>query len=289
MGSIRHKIYITALFSIVVFFVIMLYVEGHSYYSLSLDQRSFHSRHVLLKPSGLVGHGLGVIGTLLIIIGVFSYMIRKKVRRFSRLGVLRNWLEFHIFLCTLGPLLILYHTAFKFGGIVAVSFWSMVAVFLSGIVGRYIYIHIPRTIEGRELSISEISNMRNELSASLRDSYHIDESIIHLMDETYAVKPEVQNRAIIFRLIAHDRLDREVLRNIKTELREHNFTRHDYNQVITLCKKEISLSRRIDLLVSLQNLFRHWHVVHLPFAMIMLVITIVHVVVAVLFGYRWIF
>jgi len=289
MNSARHKIYITVLVSIVAFFIIALYIEGHSYYALGLEERSFHPKHALLKPSGLVGHGLGIIGSLLIVIGVFSYMARKKIRLFSHLGILRNWLEFHIFLCTLGPLLILYHTAFKFGGIVAVSFWSMVAVFLSGIIGRYIYIHIPRTIEGRELSLSEIGSLRNELSASLRDSYHVDQSIIEMMDESFTLHPEVENKSIIFRLIANDRLDRAMLRKIKSGLHKLNFSRSEYIQIINLCKKEIGLNRRIEMLVSLQNLFKNWHVIHLPFALIMLVIMIVHVVVAVIFGYKWLF
>lgn len=285
----RHKIYITLLVSIVIFVMIALYITGHSYYSLSIEERSFHLDHKSLKPSGLIGHGLGIIGSLMIIIGLFSYMARKKIRKLSRLGLLRNWLEFHIFLCTLGPLLVLYHTAFKFGGIVALSFWSMIAVVLSGIIGRYIYIQIPRTIEGRELSIAEISNMRNELIASIRDSYNVDKSVIDLMENSLAIHPELENKAFIFRLITHNRLDRLILQNIKSELQKNNLTRSVFNQVIRLCKKEIALNRRIEMLVSLQNLFKHWHVVHLPFALIMLIIMIVHVTVAIVFGYKWIF
>lgn len=289
MGSTRHKIYITLLVSIVTFFIIALYLEGHSYYSLRLEERSFHPSHQLLKPSGLIGHGLGIIGSLLILIGVFSYMARKKIRKFSRLGVLRNWLEFHIFLCTLGPLLVLYHTAFKFGGIVAVSFWSMVAVVVSGVIGRYIYVHIPRTIEGRELSMAEIGNMRGELSARLRESYHVNEGIIDMMQESFTLQPQTENKTIIFKLIAHDRLDKEVLRKIKFELSKHNFTGQSLHEAVDLCKREIALTRRVEMLSTLQDLFRNWHVIHLPFALIMLAIMIVHVVVAVLFGYRWIF
>ena len=70
---------------------------------------------------------------------------------------------FHIFLCTLGPILVLFHTSYKFGGLVVISFWSMVAVFLSGIIGRFIYIQIPRTIEGRELSLNEIREMKSDV------------------------------------------------------------------------------------------------------------------------------
>jgi hypothetical protein len=34
---------------------------------------------------------------------------------------------------------------------------------------------------------------------------------------------------------------------------------------------------------------RYWHVAHLPFALIMLVIMLIHVAVALIFGYNWIF
>jgi hypothetical protein len=195
--------------------MIFLIYNGISYYNTGIEERVYHSGHSQLKPSGIIGHGLGVLGSLAMIIGVSTYMARKRYRSLSRLGVLKYWLEFHIFLCTLGPMLILFHTAFKFGGLVAVSFWSMAAVFLSGIVGRYIYLQIPRSIEGRELSISEVRAMKSD----------------------------------------------------QTE----------------------SLNRQIERLETMQKMFRYWHVIHLPFAMVMLIIMVIHVGVTILFGYRWIF
>ena len=108
-----------------------------------LEERFYHPDHENFKPSGLFGHGLGIVGTLLILIGVFIYIARKRYQFLSRYGRVKYWLEFHIFLCTLGPIMVLFHTAFKFGGIVSISFWSMVAVVISGVIGRYIYIQIP--------------------------------------------------------------------------------------------------------------------------------------------------
>ena len=43
----------------------------------------------------------------------------------------------------------------------------MVAVVLSGVIGRFIYIQIPRTIQGRELSLGEIKEMKDTMSRSL--------------------------------------------------------------------------------------------------------------------------
>ena len=54
-------------------------------------------------------------------------------------------------------------------------------------------------------------------------------------------------------------------------------------------ENEISLNRKIDRLDTMQNLFKYWHVAHLPFALVMLIIMIIHVAVTIAFGYRWIF
>ncbi|MDX1407907.1 MAG: hypothetical protein R3330_07230, partial [Saprospiraceae bacterium] len=169
-----HKLYIGTLFTVAVLAIVTVSYMGLPYYQTDLTERFYHEGHDLWKPSGVIGHGLGILGTLMMLFGVSSYMIRKRVKRFRRLGVLKHWLEFHIFLCTLGPFLVLFHTAFKFGGIVAISFWSMVGVVLSGVIGRFIYIQIPRTIEGRELSLSEVQEMRSGIEDTLESSGHLE-------------------------------------------------------------------------------------------------------------------
>ena len=49
------------------------------------------------------------------------------------------------------------------------------------------------------------------------------------------------------------------------------------------------LARRIRLLNVMHRFFRHWHIVHLPFAIVMFVIMFIHIGVVFAFGYRWIF
>lgn len=264
-------------------------INGYSYYSLNLEQRSFHRDHELFKPSGLVGHGLGIIGLILILIGVFSYMIRKRTKKLHHFGLLRNWLEFHIFLTILGPAMIIFHTAFKFGGIVAISFWSMIAVVISGVIGRYIYVRIPRTIEGRELGMSEISMIKKQLLENIKESFREGDEIIKILNQSYSDQLDSGNKSFLLKLIAQERQDRKMMKKIKSELRKRQFTGTALNQILDLCKKEIALNRRKEILTSLQDIFKNWHVIHLPFAFIMISIAIVHISVAVLFGYRWIF
>ena len=75
--------------------------------------------------------------------------------------------------------MILFHTSFKFGGIVSISFWSMVAVVASGVIGRFIYLQIPRTMQGRELSLNELREMRAGLITALTLDHGLGENIIH--------------------------------------------------------------------------------------------------------------
>ncbi len=139
---------------------------GAEYYLTPLEERPFSPLHDLYAPTGLVGQGLGIVGTLMVVGGVVLYGARKRLPMLARVGKLKSWLHFHIFLCLLGPFLILLHTTFKFGGLVAISFWSMALVVASGAFGRWVYVWIPKTVHGRFLGAEEV---RERMHVLLRD------------------------------------------------------------------------------------------------------------------------
>jgi len=256
-----HRLTLTIYSLIVLISIIGLTYIGFTYYNKPIEERFFDPNYALLKPSGFLGHGLGIIGSLLIVVGLFSYMIRKRFKMFVRVGVLKYWLEFHIFLCTLGSVLVVYHTTFKFGGIVSIGFWSMAIVWSSGVIGRYIYIQIPHSIEGRELTLREVQDYKTDLDLELMNKYHVD--ISEVKTSNYS------NRKL--RLIS---------KNIKSE---------DFKKIKQLIRSQKKLVRRIDRLDKMQSLFKYWHVAHLPFALIMLIIMVIHIAVVLTFGYKWIF
>ncbi|MCD4732508.1 MAG: hypothetical protein K8R74_18040 [Bacteroidales bacterium] len=289
MSETAHKIFIIILSVIVSLTLLILSYIGFTYYNTALEERFYHTDHTWLKPSGGLGHGLGIFGSLLMIIGVSSYMIRKRFRSLSRFGQLKHWLEFHIFLCTLGPIMVLFHTSFKFGGIVAISFWSMVAVFLSGIIGRFIYIQIPRTIEGRELNLNEVKELKSDIGEIITNVYHLDKESQDIIVESTKKKVELYHANFLVRYFKKYRDNKKSVKQIKTILKKNNLSRIEKRDMMKLVKNEISLNRKIERLQTMQNLFKYWHVAHLPFALVMLVIMIIHVVVTMVFGYKWIF
>lgn len=277
------------LVSIGVLTTLFLVFTGISYYSTSLEERFYHPDHVWLKPSGVFGHGLGILGTLMILIGVFSYIARKRYKFLARMGRLKYWLEFHIFLCSVGPVLVLFHTAFKFGGIVSIAFWSMVAVVASGVIGRFIYIQIPRTIEGRELSLNEVQALKSNMELILKENYRLNETGINAIMEATRIPPRTRGGSLVAGMIDKYFEDRKTLQRVKNILRGNNLSSSDLKKVSDLVKNEISLNNRIERLQTMQRLFKYWHVAHLPFALIMLIIMVIHVGVTLAFGYRWIF
>ena len=288
MSPFIHRIYIALLAGIVIATTIFLFYKGQSYYSTPLAERFYHPDHNDFKPSGLYGHGLGIVGTVLILIGVFGYMAKKKYRALANLGRLKHWLEFHIFLCSLGPVMILFHTAFKFGGLVSVSFWSMVAVVASGVVGRFIYIQIPRTIEGRELSLNEVKEMKGNLEDLLKGAYQQHE-ITYLPQLTAAITLQKQEGSFFSGLINQYFEEKKAVRRVKHILRENGVPDSGVRNVVKLVENEIALNKRIERLQTMQKLFKYWHVAHLPFALVMLVIMVIHVGITLALGYRWIF
>lgn len=270
---------------IVIITTTYLIYTGYSYYNTELVERFYHPHHDWFKPSGKYGHGLGIVGTLMILFGVTIYIARKRYNFMSKYLRLKYLLEFHIFLCTLGPILVLFHTAFKFGGIVSIAFWSMIAVVLSGVIGRFIYIQIPRTIEGRELSLNEVKLMKSGLGSKLVNEFHLDDSTMKIIVQSSDNHKSNKKSSLISNYINSKR----TIKTVRKTLIKNKLSKEHRQSIIHIVKEEISLTNKIERLETMQKLFKYWHVAHLPFALIMLIIAVIHVAVTLAFGYKWIF
>jgi hypothetical protein len=143
-------------------------LPGVGYYRLPLEARAFSEQHARFAPTGVTGLRLGILGSALMVIGVATYMLRKRWSVLARFGKLKYWLQFHIFLCTLGPFFVLLHTSFKIGGLVSIAFWSMTLVVASGVFGRYIYARIPKTLNGRFHTKEELAGERAALLREIK-------------------------------------------------------------------------------------------------------------------------
>ena len=262
-------------------------VSGWPYYRLPLEERLYDADHALFAPTGLIGQGHGVIGTLMIAVGVVLYTARKRFAFLERFGSLRAWLQFHIFLCTLGPFLILLHTTFKFGGFVSISFWSMVAVVVSGVFGRYVYAWLPRAADGRGRSAGDVRAERASLLESLTSVTGLERAdVVTLVGAGPA--PRQGLLGSVLAPLGFGVAGRHARRRADGLLRARGVPEATRARILGLLDTERRLSRQLSLLGPFQRLFRYWHAFHLPLAVVMFAVLAVHVGVAIAFGYTWI-
>ena len=290
-GISGFKVFVRILY--VVSFIIYAYLlyDGISFYSAPYMDRPHHDAYRQLRPAGMTGHTLGVIGSAFMIF-MLSYSFRKRAKFLRNRGRLSHWLDIHIYFGVMGPLLIILHTSFKVQGLVAVSFWSMVAVATSGIFGRYLYLQIPRNLQGEELSMKELEAENNLHTKRLREEYKLSEELIRSLDQRHAprVKDEDGTLKVLITIIKDD-----ALRPFRIGHQRHDYSElknvppHVRGEVIRIAHRKALMTRRIMLLNRIQQLFHYWHVIHKPFAIIMYTIMVIHIVVAVWTGYKWIF
>jgi hypothetical protein len=119
--------------------LVFLAVAGGRYYMLPDLLRYRSPLHDLMKPSGSWGHGIGILATCVMLLN-FVYPIRKRARWLKRRGSIAPWLRFHVFVGTLTPPVILFHSAFRWGNPLATATYvSLVIVVVTGLMGRFIY------------------------------------------------------------------------------------------------------------------------------------------------------
>lgn len=269
-----------------VWLVVTVYVgaKGWSYYHLPLLDRPFNPDHKVLKPGGFWGHGLGVVGASCMIVGVVMYMMRKRLR-WMKWGNLRTWLTVHIFLCVMGATLVTFHTAFKVGGLVAISFWCMVGVVLSGVLGRYVYVRIPRDLHGRSITSEQLLTQYHKIMDDIAEQLSPQHDALVLLNAIVYPK-----HVGLWGLIKTDLKRLVYLRRVVHLLKKDgNLPPAHLHSVLALTKRHLGLQRSIHFYQTLQNVLHYWHVIHLPFTVVMFLVMIIHVGVAILFGHRWIF
>lgn len=265
--------------------LVALLAYGWSFYATPLAERPHHEGYWRWKPGGSIGIPLGIAGSAMMTV-MLLYSVRKRVKLLRKLGLLAHWLDLHIFLGIVGPLLIVLHSSFKVHGLVSLSFWSMVAVAASGILGRYLYLAIPRTRAGEELTLRELEKLDGNLSARLRSEFRLDDKQLARLEAL--ASPADGGRGLLRGLLGL------IVDDLRLRRRLHRFARQcptvprallsNFKRVV---REKAQVHGRIRVLSDLHALFHYWHVIHKPFATIMYLFMVVHIAVALLSGYGW--
>jgi hypothetical protein len=264
---------------------VVLFAEGGlAYYRSPVRARGAFEVHRLLRPSGPIGNILGLTGVTLMLV-MHLYSVRRRYPHLRWMGTVPAWLEFHIFCGVLGPILITLHTSIKFNGLISVAYWSMVLVVASGFVGRYLYVRIPRSIRGQELTHEEVAARAAECTRRLA-AMGLSETVLRKVGELEARLVPASEAEVTWRgLLLGDLAARWHLARFSHRLQLPRGAHTTVVEVQGLIRERATLLRRIAYLKRTRRLFELWHVYHRPLAVLMGVIVVVHVATAAYFGY----
>ncbi len=293
-----HRRRLAAAWLISAAFTLTMAVYGASYYLLGAADRPYSPKHALLRPSGSIGIKLGILGTVLFF-GIYFYYFRKRWGWLRSIGVTKHWLDFHIVMGVTAPIIIACHAAFKFRGIAGMAFWIMLAVALSGLVGRYLYSQIPRRLNAAEISWQELKEEQDDLTKQLA----AQKIFVH-RDLSSAFRPlptaeQVKRQNIFSSLIYMLSLDlsrpfriaalrRRALRGggiLFTVGGLFSSGKDDIERVVQVARRQAALTKRMVFLSRSQEVFQLWHVVHRPFSYAFVVLAILHISAVFLLGY----
>ncbi len=254
------------------------------YYLTALARRPLHPLHEMFKPSGLVGQGFGVFGSLFCLLTLL-YPLRKRWRRLENLGTPRTWFQFHIYFGIAGPLLATLHTTFKFGGLASICYWSMMLVMASGFVGRFLFAQLPRNQRGIMLSLKEIE-------AEIKVVQRHLETMGWRSEDGGAISATPPGRNFSAGWLSLLRLwlaRRREMRVWRQRLRAQGLSRATAHRVLSILSRKLFLEGSRVTLDLTTRAFSHWHTLHLPFTYLMFITLLIHAGLAIFLGYTWIF
>lgn len=271
-------------FCVVVVVGVLWVLGGWEYYGTPIGRRGYMAAHRLLRPSGSVGLSLGVAGTVAMLF-TLPYAARKRWRPLARLGPTSKWLEVHIFFGIVGPVLVTLHTSLKFQGAIAVGYWLMMTVWASGFVGRYLYVRIPKSIRGVELSRDEMEAELARTRAVLSSAALPAEARDALDEFDRSVEPATGRPPGLLDLFFGELRVRTRLFVMRRHLRAAGADLDVVHAAVTRAAEHATLVRRVAHLQRTRRLFDLWHVFHRPLVYGMFVIVGLHVAIAVYLGY----
>jgi hypothetical protein len=294
----RHRLRLTLGYTLAVGLVVALTAYGFDYYKLDSTERPFSAKHQLLSPGGSIGLGLGVLGVLFFLI-IFLYAVRKRWPWLKQRGSSRHWLDFHVLLGLTAPFVIAFHASFKFRGLAGMAFWIMSAVAVSGIIGRYLFAQIPRSLNAAELSLKEAQDLQLQLTEQLAAQNALPAEALAPLFQLPAAE-KVQIEPLLLVLISMVAIDlRRTFRIARVRWQTLSFWgavarlgglfpagNREVETVISLARRQAGLSKRILFLSRTHKVFHLWHVVHRPFSYSFAVLAVIHITVVMLFGVR---
>jgi hypothetical protein len=250
------------------------------------------TRMQLFEAGDDVGYWLGVAGAVMMLL-LFSYPLRKHFKFARNWGRVKVWFVVHMFLGVGGPVLILIHSTFRLGSLnAAVAFYSMLAVAISGVIGRFIYARVSRGLHGEKATLKDLQKraglQQDDAKSRLSFAPEVEARLQAYEQQVTSAKPGwATYTSQVFWLpfkqwLVYRRCSADLRRTLRVLAITHRwkkkvlFKREKYSKL--LVKQYLDGVTRVAQFTAYERMFGLWHIAHIPFVYLLVLATIVHVI-----------
>ncbi|MDD9967562.1 MAG: hypothetical protein OXR73_15105 [Myxococcales bacterium] len=257
--------------------------RGADFYLKDLQARVDHPDFRALSPAGPIGQLYGIVGTVLILTNLL-YMVRRRYAR-VHLGSMRTWLDIHVVTGLFGTLLVMFHSAFQLrSGIATLTAASLAVVVVTGIIGRYFYAISPRKDDRRmQAALQEVQDLWPGLAEALRE-----------LESRQQPPARPHSPGLLATLMTLPAWFRQA-RSRRSEIRI--LGQHAIASVPLVADDAARWSAKLEHIARLKaaevkaaagtHLLKTWRGLHRLTALLMVVAVILHVAIALYFGFGW--
>jgi len=245
----------------------------------------------IIAEKGL-GYALGIVGASLMAV-VILYPLRKRISLLRFLGATRHWFFWHMVLGVVGPVLILFHSNFALGSLNSrIALYCTLLVAGSGVIGQYFYSKIHKGLHGRRLKLHSLVRKMHASMDQLSTSGGLIKEIkeyLTVLDQQVIESPHnllesvTRPLVMVFRTrVAYFRLSWILRRKLIARSLKSKAVAEHRDRLESLARRylrdHLCEVRNIAHLNLFERLFSFWHILHLPFFLMLWISAIVHIV-----------
>jgi len=245
-----------------------------------------------LTPATGLGYALGIVGGVCMLL-LLLYPLRKRLSVMRDWGRAAHWFRAHMILGVIGPALIVFHANFGLGALNSnIALLAMLLVAASGLVGRYFYARTHYGLYGQLATVQELQadvdaarlglDLGEVETAALRN--RLDRLTAGIMAPRrglgdaawHAILAEFTSRHALSQLRRHLR------HAIAAEGKRLGWRRGERRKRIQQIDRQLTAYsaalRKAAQFRVYERLFALWHILHVPFFVLLVLSAIAHVV-----------
>jgi Fe-S-cluster-containing hydrogenase component 2 len=247
-----------------------------------------------LRFTAVTGFGrwLGYFGGGMMVVAAL-YTLRLHLPGLRKIGNSKTWFDFHVVFGLAGPILALFHTDMNIFNpverpLVNFLWWSVTAIVLTGLVGRYLYTLIPKleaTTERERKKLDQGIAAVADQWASMTMSANVLAQFLKAQEKTMEARnTDVDGKSMvgfISFLISSEvsRISAELALRFKTmgNMRNKRLRR----TTIKLMSRRAVIERRMQFYHLAKRMLAQWRGIHIGISIIMFVLLAAHVAISV--------